>query len=506
MLLWLNARFGQTRPDVWTGAAIIAAFVTAGLLAGYVVALGEPIPISLTLGVIGGIVLLNALPMVVWIILIGVLLVSGPLFMFVPALEKAGWLFSILGFFLTGAAILYAAVGRNRFSHRPPAFVGLAIAVLALGLASLTYSDGPMSEGIRAGKRYFQFMGLLFVLTTVPFPQTLVRRWWGFVVVVALLQLPFAVYQRFALVPAREGMPNVVSVDIVVGTMEGSLLGGGSSSVMALLLLFVLSYLLAAYREGLLPMRRLLPLGLIVAAPLVLGEVTLIVVLLPIALAAVYIDAIRHQPLRLALGAMLAIPVCALGGWAYLIINGQPGVSVPEMIEAVIAYNFGQVGYFGGASLNRTSVYTYWLQHQSLADPIGLLFGNGLGSSFGGVNEPNPGHMDAVHSRMYIGLTAASSLLWDLGIAGFLLFFAMFASAARCAWALTHDAKPGFDRAFCRALLAMTLMLIAMVFYSTGPIALPSQQVLTALSLGLIAWRWRGSGARSQRTGATHAA
>lgn len=506
MLFRLENRLGELRTDTLTAAAIVAAFGAAGLIAGYVIASGKPIPIALTLGTVAGIALLGALPLVIWIILAGVLLISGPVVMFVPELEKAGWVFALLGFFLTGAAMLYSAVGRQRFDRPLPAFVVMMILLFVYGLVSMAYSDGPIMEGVRAGKRYFQFFGLLFILAVVPFPPGLVRRWWWFLVALAMVQLPFAAYQRFVLAPMLEGRPYVFPLDVVVGTMEGSLTGGGSSSVMALLLVFVLSYLIAAYREGILPMRRLLLLATLVAAPMPLGEVNLLVVLLPLALVTVHFDLIRRRPFRFALIAVLALVLIAITGWAYLAINAQPGQSVAGTIEAIIAYNFGSTGYYGGNSLNRTTVYSYWLQHQSLSDPVSLFFGHGLGSAFGGVGEPNPGHMDQAHAHKFIGLTAASSVLWDLGLVGLVLLVGLNLSAAHYAARLTALARPGFDRASCRALNAMTLMLLAMLFYSNAPIGVPSLEVLMALSIGLIAWRWRSAPRESRAYGEHRAA
>lgn len=488
----LDARPIGLRPDSLTAAAIVAAFAAAGVLAGVVVASGRPIPIALVLGTIVGIALLSTLSLVVWIVLAGTLLVSGPVVMFVPGLEKMTWLFSMLGLLLAGGALLHSAVGRKRLPGEMPGFILLAAAVAGLGLLSLLHSDGSLSEGVRAAKRYYQYFGLAFALAVVPFAPAVVRRWWIFVVALAFVQVPFTIYQRIFLVPLLEGRPNVVPIDIVVGTMEGSLWGGGSSSVMALLVVCAIAFLLAAYRDGLLGRAKLGLAILVLATPLVIGEVTLLVVLLPLAFAAVFHDLIRMSPLR-ALGALaLASSIAAAGGWFYLMINAAPGDSLADIVDGLIAYNFGSAGYFGGSSLNRTSVYTYWLQNHGLADPVALVFGHGLGSSFGGLNEPDPGHMDLRHSGLYIGLTAASSLLWDLGLLGFSLYAILHVTVARAALALTRSASKGFDRAFCRALFAMSLMLIAMLVYSNGAISVPSQQVLTALTLGLIAWRQRG--------------
>ncbi|MCM5571723.1 hypothetical protein M6I34_14475 [Burkholderiaceae bacterium FT117] len=487
---FVDRRLERLHPDSLAAAAIVAGFALAAVLIGYIVAMGRPVPIALALGAVLGLALLAAIPFVVWTILVGVLLISGPLFMFVPALEKAGWLFSLLGFFLSGAAFLYASIGKLRFKAPAPAFVLVAVAFAVFGVLSLLYSDGPLAEGVRASKRYFQFMGLLFILAVVPFPPTLVRRWWTFLVGLAAVQLPFAAFQRVALVPTLEGRPGVIPIDIVVGTMEGSLFGGGSSAVMALLLIFVLAYLLAALRDGAIAPRNFFVLALLAITPLTLGDVTLILVLMPLALLATYADVIVRHPVRFVLGLLLAAPVAALAGWVYLLLNAEPGQTVATMIEGVIEYNFGDRPYYSHG-LNRLTAHTYWFENHGLADPVSLLFGHGLGSSFGGLGEPEPGHMEQLHGRIYLGLTATSSILWDLGLVGTALFMGIFVLAAAEATRLIRIAHPGFDRAFCRSLRAMAVMLAVMPLYSGAPISVPSLQVLSAVTLGLIAWRRR---------------
>lgn len=499
MLLGFQQRAEHLRADAFTTAAIIAGYAAASILIGYVIALGKPVPIAMTIGVVAGVALLNALSIVVWAILVGVLLVGGPVVMFVPSLEKVGWLFSLLGFFLTGAAILHGSIGRQRFSAPLPNFIVYAISLFALGVLSTTYSAGPLIEGITGAKRYFQYFGLMFILAVVPFAPFTIARWWRFLAFVAGIQLPFALYQRIVLVPTREGMPGVDAIDIVVGTMEGSLTGAGSSSVMALLLVAAFVYLLALLREGAISIRRFALLGVLIMAPLPLGEVKLLVVLIPLAVALVFADLARRHPLQFLLGGILGVAVLAALGWAYLAINATPGQSVSpggdtlqKIVEATLAYNFGNVGYFG-SGLNRTSVYPYWFDHHHLYEPVSLVFGHGLGSSYEIPGGANMGHMAQSHPWMHIGLTAASSILWDLGVLGLFLTFALYLSAARHASTLFQRVRPGVDRAFCRTLYVTAVMLFVMLFFSDGPITLPSQQVLTSLCFGLIAWRSRSA-------------
>jgi hypothetical protein len=487
----LAERFSVWNTDALTGALIVAVFGAVAVAAGYVIASGQLLVLVLMLGAIAGVALLNALPVVVWMVIGGVLLVSGPIMLFAPSLERVGWLFSLLGFYLAGAALLYAAIGRDRFNSPAPTFVILAVVFLVYGLMSLAYSDGPLSEGVRAIKRYYQYFGLMFILAVVPFAPKLVRRWWSFLIVIAVIQLPFALYQRVELVPARLGLSRVDPIDIVAGTMEADMGGAGMNSVMALLLVTVLIFLLALHREGLLPIRRLLPLSLVILAPLGLGEVKLLIVLIPIGMICLHLELIKRNPFRFAGALVLSIGLVVGVGWIYLTLNAAPGQTLEQIIDGTIFYNFGQMGYYDEYSLNRTSVYLHWIKNQTLGDPVGLLFGHGLGSAFGGISELNPGHMDRQYPNLYIGLTAVSSILWDLGVVGLGLVLAIHGYAILSASSLVASAKPGFDRALCAALRALSAMVVLMLVYNDAPISVPSLQTLTALCFGLIAWRAR---------------
>ena len=204
---------------------VVAGFVFAALLAGVVTATGNLMASGLVVGAILGILMLSAVESVLWIVLLGTLLISGPLMLFQPQLTRVTWLFSILGFFLTIAAIAHA--GTAKLNNRPaqPAFIPLLIIFALSGVVSLFFSEGGSSEAFSAIKRNYQFLGIAFALAVVPFSKKTVRAWIFLMVLLALAQVPFALYQRIELVPLRFNLPNrVVPVDIVAGTFEASML------------------------------------------------------------------------------------------------------------------------------------------------------------------------------------------------------------------------------------------------------------------------------------------
>lgn len=481
--------------DRLSSVAVTGVFLLAAAAGGFVVASGNLVLIGLAVGALLGVLLLETVGVAVWLVLVGTLLVTGPVVMHVPALGRLPWLFSILGFFLAAAAVVHE--GANRDPARPglPRFMKLMLAFVVYAIGMLFVTEGPLAQGLGAIKRYFQYWGLAFVLATVAFAPTQVRRWLAFVLLLALVQLPFAVYQRLVLMPLRLNMPqSVVPVDIVAGTMEGSITGGANNNVMVFLLITVLAGLVALRREGVIRGAALWLLLPVVAAPLALGETKLVVVLLPVALLAIGADLIRRRPLLFAACATLtAVAVVGLF-YSYVQLQateGREGMTFEQRLEQNIEYNFGSRGYFGGASLNRGNVVPYWWSRHGARDPSGTLVGHGLGAAHGPGGAESRGHMDRLYRGYSIGLTAIATLLWDVGLVGAALFLAVLVGAVFTAGRLAARASPGLDRALCRTLQASAAQLIPMLFAIDAMLLVPSLQVMAALTLGLIAWRAR---------------
>ena len=265
--------------------------------------------------------------------------------------------------------------------------------------------------------------GLLFALCWFPFVERDVRRWRVFLLIVALVQLPFAVYELIALVPLREGLRNVVPIDVVAGTFGAMLYGGGASGEMACFLIIVLAFLLSQQMEKTLPPRRVMLLAMLVLTPLFLGETKAVVVLLPIMFLVLYRRAIIARPLYGLAGLILGVLLTAASGLFYFSLSER---HVDDQIRDYLDYNIYDKGY-GQYHLNRTTVLTFWAQQQGTHDPISFVLGNGLGSA----HNPAGGHVAMRYPNHGIGLTTASSLLWDVGIFGFGLFGAIFVMAGR---------------------------------------------------------------------------
>lgn len=473
-----------------------ALFLGAGAVVGLVVATGNLILIALVLGAIGGLLLLNALPIAVWLVLGGVFLINGPVGYFWPGMAKVSWLFSLLGIFMAGAALLYSVSGVKRYTRPMPAFIYTSLAFIVLAVISGLISDGGVGEVAAGAKRYFQFWGVMFLLAVVPFTQKQVRNWMLFLVGIALVQLPFTLYQRFVLVPTVLGYdkPGFVPFDIIVGTFEGSITGGGASSIMAMFQVLMVFAIFCAWREKLINGFWTLLLVAVMLLPLGLGETKVVLVLLPVVLFSAYFDLVAKRPLAF-IGIVIAtLFFGAILGYFYFVVQTSGDIadmSLGENLRDTLEYNFGKRGYYA-TGVNRLTAVPYWFESQSWNNPIKTLFGTGIGSSYGidGL-VPDPGHMFRAHPGMHIDLLTTSTVLWDFGIVGFILYFLIILGAMRTVARCFNEATTSFDRVLCRLLMSSLAVTLVMAAYTNSAVVLVSHGFIVSLTLGLVAWRYR---------------
>jgi hypothetical protein len=476
------------------GVAFPILCLIGGLIAALAAVSNSPIVIGLVAGAILGVLLLYRTEIAVWFILIGGLILNGAIALYFPGLVKATWLFSMLGFFLLGATVLYLLVPSKRLTTSYPSFIYTAMAVLFLALITSIVNTSNPFEFLAGFKRYFQVWGLLFALAIIAYKPSSVRRWLWFVLIMAVVQFPVAVLQRFFLAPLRSGAGGgVVAVDVVSGTFDASLEGGGSSSIMALLVVIAIGYLAVAWREGVLKPGTAVLIGLPLVATLALGETKVTVLTLPLTLIVVF----RHHLLRNFGTSVFLILLGILGafflGWMYLeffAYSGQ-GLTVGQKLERVIAYNFGKEGYYGKYSLNRTTVLTFWWAEHGLHNPLQTFFGHGLGASYSGSGALVPGHLFYQYPFMAIGLTTASTLLWDLGLVGFGAYLLLHYQAWRVTVLRARQAKDHAMRSIYVTLEVAIVLFLVMIFYSNSMVSNFAMEVLWCMALGYLAWAGR---------------
>jgi hypothetical protein len=493
----------EIRPDRLTSATLIAAFLFVAIASGAVIASQNLVLMALVCGAVLSVLLLNAPAIAVWIVLVGTLVVTGPLLFYFRELDRVPWIWSVLGIFLTIAAFLHGGLMRRGLQRGPvPAFVILGVVYVIYVLASMSWSTVPLTVSGPGARRAVQYWGLFFALALIAFPDRTIGRWIVFFVVLGLSQFPYALYQRFVVHPT---LTHNYVFDSIAGTLEVAWDGfGGASGVLAFMQIMLVASMFAAWREKLIGRTALILAVIALMMPMAIGETNILFIWVPLALGAVFFDLIRKRPLAFLGGSAIFGAVMVSFAMVYLVTQqalptanqGARQQTLEERIREVYEYNAGSRGYSNASDLNRTGVIPHWFRNNGLDSPIQTTFGHGIGASFANPESATP--LRAKFGDRSIDLITVSAVLWDLGFVGALLYLGTMGFALLTGHHLTTVARPGIDRAIARSLFAGLALLFSVGFYNNAMNSIASQQVIGMLILGLTAWMARRYSAPSR--------
>ena len=422
----------------------------------------------------------------IWLILLLGLAMGAFISMLGPQFSKITWAVSILGFVLLALSLFNLALpGRSRGQ---PAFIWIGLAFLLVVLASTLvqwYSTGEVVAGV---KRQFQAHGLMFAFAALALSTREIGRFKKLLLAIALIQLPFALYEFIFLVELRGGLESSsASTDVVAGTFGANLEGGSPNSVMAIFLLITMGFLFARWKEKLLSTQLLVMLALPMLAVFFLGEVKILFIMIPVAFLVLLKRDIPRRPGFFILMSLFGLLFIVLLGYLYSVFIIQQ--SVDEIISDTLSYNVQERGY-GNYYLNRLSVIEFWWQQQGWNDPAPFVFGHGLGSAF---SAPSlvPGHIARNWPMYGIDLTTASSLLWDTGVLGLSLYMLTLMAAWHACNVLQRDSRDSVVIADATAIQAAIALFAVFVFYNNSLVNHPSMEIIMAVVLGYLAYLYR---------------
>jgi hypothetical protein len=470
---------------VWGLVGVLLVAAALAVLFGLIAVTASPILVSMAAALLLGAFLLAKPTWNIWSVLVLGLLVAGVVPIWADALgSKAIWGVSILGLMLMGSA-LFSAASNPGATRNTPGFVWAALVFMLYAVFTTLVQFHSVGELLGGFKRYFQVFGLLFALCWLAIDEQSIRRWRKLFVIVALVQLPFALYELISLVPLRESLriPLMVPIDVVAGTFGASIYSGGANAEMATFLIIFLAFMLARRQEKALSSSRLFFLAPLVLAPLFLGETKVVLILLPMMFLVLYRRELLVRP-HIALAGLIIGALLTVGaGMAYVSLSKK---TLEQQIEQTLRYNVYEKGY-GGRYLNRTTVLSFWVERQGAHDPVALVLGNGIGSS----HDSSGGHVARRYPTYGIGLTAASTLLWDLGIVGIALFLSILILAWRAAGRLRREATDALVRADAAAIQAVLPLFGFYLIYRLALLETLSFQIVFTALLGYLAWLYR---------------
>lgn len=419
-------------------AGIFIAFVT-GALASF----ASPVFLILFLVMVLGVGLIAKPRLAVWVVIIGGTIASGLIELYLPHLQQLRWGIALLSMALIVMSLVVMAFSPHAAAQKKldPAAVGVLGAAFGLVICTLlavVANPSSVDTSLVGLKNYFQMFGLLAALAVFRYTPDDASRFMRFILVLGLLQLPFAIHQFIDLVPLRSGAVaaarNIVAVDIVAGTFGGSKWGGGRSSALALLASIAIVLVFAQWRAGRRTLISTVLYSLAFTMPMALNEAKLFILLLPVGLFLLFRNRILRNPVKAVTTGLLILGVMAtlLAGYSMLPgAKSQHVASFDKYLEESLAYNIGSRGY-GSLVLNRATVYPFWWsENVNRGDYLKAIFGHGPGVT----NTSSVVTRGTLTNTRYlgygIGLTSVSALLWEVGLVGTIAVFLLIFMAYR---------------------------------------------------------------------------
>lgn len=490
MVALAQRNFASILLTLGLGAIVVLIAVFAGLVTGF---LGWQFGLVLILLLIIGYSFFLPLSWVFWLLLLVTFVFSGPIQYF-GKIDKIFWLPYLIGLFLTFRVFIQHAFSGGQ-PHRP---VRGGLTNMAIGACLFVYvsallgssllNASPIYQVMLSLKEYFFLWGAgLAMIWGVVRPEVLDRlfrhsHWF------LLVQLPAILYQRFVIAPSRLGTSNW---DAVVGLMNGSQTGGGASATMALIVIVIMTYQLAAWRVGQCKPSKLLLVLVAGLASIMLAEVKYAVLLIPLAFSLVYAGEIFRRPLFglsyliFMAGTSFAILFAYQSQFADAQTQGSQSVS--GYVSVVLERNLGDAEFNTiTGEMSRTGAVQFWwrenMHNGSLNDPFHLLLGHGIGASRIGFVAG-----DAVLKyRFAIGRSSLVIVLWEGGLLAAVALVMLLWFAARQGFRLARRTTVTESGVALRTAAIGLLLILVMVPYGPDFMMAAQTQLLAVLLIARI--------------------
>jgi hypothetical protein len=429
------------------------------------------------------------------LLIVFVFLIFGPLmYFFSMDTTWAPYLLSLEILFLAFVGLLdnkKIKLSDTYKSKKIPAFLWSSIFFIIVAIFSTVFGK-PTSYTLLIGVRSYLFIwGVYLILVSKFIDQNFFRQIWTIFLVIAFVQIPITIYQRFVVAAHRASIHDRAYWDAVIGTFWGLKDGGGDSGGMAFFLLSVITIGISLWKFSQLSGLRVLLMVFLFFTPIMLGEIKIVYVLIPIMAILIFRSDFKHKPIIFFGGVFIACSiVVSVFLFGNLINTSSANLTTDktwdQKFDAVIGFST-RLDIFSpdGVEVGRMTALKFWWD-KNKDDPSRVMLGYGIGST------SSDGRGDrGVIARRYRGLrfgnSVAAVLLWDVGIIGLISFIFIFIFGGLRAGQLAKlESIPSFHRAFLHAASVIIYSSIVFIPYSTSLISNPTSQVLFFLMIGLV--------------------
>ena len=455
--------------------------LAASILAGAFVAKMDFVWVVAAIGVMTGTAMLVSREATLWFVLISGFVVVGVSQMYLPQ----GKYIKYLPVLAAAGLLLHVTADWLSSPRRAvPITVPLFLAFLALSVISIGANWTDFGMATIGLKSYYPMWALFLGLALIRWKSPIVDSLPKAALVLAFLQLPFVAHQALVLAPRREGVPGLVSVDIIAGTFGGDVWGGGANAVLSVFLITVVACLLGMWRQGALKGWKAIAGSLLFILPVALNNSRVALVYVPLVFGVVFFSDIVRHPLRVLTGMFLTV-LLVLGmltsftdsrdtrSWTDFVRSTYESQLDSERSRAQLYVGF-----------TRLTVLKFWVDEQRLDAPAEILIGHGPGATRVHIGNLAETMAERRYGGRMIGYTAVAALLWEVGVLGLALVLAMFWAAFRQASGLvkyysTRDpTKAGIARGLRAGVLILAISLAHSDFFAFH---VPYQALMTCV-------------------------
>ncbi|WP_297572282.1 hypothetical protein [uncultured Deefgea sp.] len=304
------------------------------------------------------------------------------------------------------------------------------------------------------------------------------------ILVIAVIQLPLVLFQRFYMV-GRNG----ASWDVVVGTFGGNYLTGGSSGALALFLFFAIFLAIEFYKEKQLSLLASSIVVVFSVVSIALAEVKIILFLLPIGFFILNWREIAKSPGRFMLVLMLILLLSFFILYVYAAMYSSKSGYADVNLDRYIDYMFfseKNIGFYNPITreVSRLGAIERWFYYNPNLLDLTSLFGNGAGST----RESQTLGAGALAMKYPFSLSTStvSVLLWELGILGLSAMIIFNIQIARLGFSFSERNQKSIFSSVLKVCSMFIFISVVLYIYNRDAIDSPSIQIFLAFLVGTI--------------------
>ncbi|WP_066331844.1 hypothetical protein [Azohydromonas lata] len=468
------------------------------VLMGAAAGMGKPAMLAPFLGLLA-LVGLFIVPsrLAFWTIFVVSMVIVGPV-MYFGKLDSARWGPPLL------ALAMYIPLVAFIFKPRKPTvqpgwplWVFVMVMFLIVAGCSTAMSSPRLGEVVVASRTYMAFWSVaLAVGVGMLAPRDMLLAWKA-LLVVAIIQLPVAVYQYFVVAKASSRLS---PWDAVVGTFPGNIEGGGASHGMGIFLLVAMAAVLTLWRAKRINRYFAAAVMVGILGSLALSEVKAAVLLVPAVFVLLFYRELLRRPM-LSFGALLASVV--LMGALFTVyattfyagrgmtLSGKMPTSPLQSIENQLNPEEVHTRDTGkGVVVSRAArMADWWSRSVRYGDPFHAMLGYGIGAT----QTSSIGMGELVPMFPYpLDMTGTTILLWETGALGHLLFMAaLFMAGLNCNSSARSPIVPVEHKALLEAAGAGLIIFSITLPYSNFSLRAAPSQFVMVFMLGYSIYWWR---------------